>query len=78
MADKAVLSSRPWWIYVRFSLRTLLVLVLLAGVWLGWLVRSVRTQPRGGGRHPTSLKALKSCDSAATGSAMPTLSSSVG
>ncbi len=22
MADKAVLSSRPWWIYVRFSLRS--------------------------------------------------------
>jgi hypothetical protein len=36
--------SRPWWNYVRFSLRALIVLVLLIGAGLGWLVRSAHVQ----------------------------------
>jgi hypothetical protein len=36
--------SRPWWNYVRFSLRALIVLVLLIGLCLGWLVRSAQVQ----------------------------------
>ena len=36
--------SRPWWNYVRFSLRGLIVLVLVIGVGLGWLVRSAHVQ----------------------------------
>ncbi len=36
--------SRPWWNYVRFSLRALVVLVLLIGAGLGWLVRSADVQ----------------------------------
>ena len=34
----------PWRRYVRFSLRGLIVLVLLFGGWLGWIVRSARIQ----------------------------------
>lgn len=37
-------ASRPWWRYVRFSLRGLMVLVLAAGAGLGWYVRSARIQ----------------------------------
>jgi len=36
--------SRPWRRYARFSVRGLIVLVLVIGVWLGWIVRSVRIQ----------------------------------
>jgi len=36
--------SRRWWSYLRFSLRGLIVLVLAVGIWLGWIVRSVRIQ----------------------------------
>ena len=36
--------SRPWWNYVRFSVRALIVLVLLIGAGLGWLVRSAHVQ----------------------------------
>ena len=36
--------SRPWWNYVRFSLRAQIVLVLLIGAGLGWLVRSAHVQ----------------------------------
>jgi internalin A len=36
--------SRPWRRYLRFSIRGLIVLVLLIGVGLGWLVRSARIQ----------------------------------
>ena len=36
--------SQPWWNYVRFSLRALIVLVLLIAAGLGWLVRSAHVQ----------------------------------
>jgi Leucine Rich repeat len=36
--------SRPWWSYVRFSIRGLIVLVLLIGAGLGWLVRRAHVQ----------------------------------
>ena len=36
--------SCPWWTYVRFSLRGLIILVLLIGTGLGWLVRSLHIQ----------------------------------
>ena len=36
--------SRPWWSYVRMSVRGLIVLVLLIGAGLGWIVRSARIQ----------------------------------
>ncbi len=35
---------RSWPRYVRFSVRGLMVLVLMSAVWLGWLVRSARIQ----------------------------------
>jgi len=31
--------SRPWRRFLRFSVRGLIVLVLLVGVWLGWISR---------------------------------------
>jgi Leucine Rich Repeat (LRR) protein len=37
-------DSRPWWSYVRFSVRTLIVLVLVIGAWLGWTVRRAQVQ----------------------------------
>jgi Leucine-rich repeat (LRR) protein len=37
-------ASRAWRPYLRLSIRGLVVLVLLLGGWLGWLVRSARTQ----------------------------------
>ena len=37
-------ASRSWWNYARFSLRALIVLVLLIGAGLGWLVRSAHVQ----------------------------------
>jgi hypothetical protein len=37
-------TSGPWWRFVRFSLRGLIVLVLVAGAGLGWFVRSARIQ----------------------------------
>jgi hypothetical protein len=36
--------SRPWWNYVRISVRGLIVLVLLIGAGVGWIVRSARIQ----------------------------------
>jgi hypothetical protein len=36
--------SRPWWTYLRLSIRRLIVLVLLIGLGLGWMVRSAHTQ----------------------------------
>jgi hypothetical protein len=44
MTGKPKPRSRPWSNYVRFSLRALIVLVLLIGAGLGWLVRSARVQ----------------------------------
>jgi len=36
--------SRPWRRYLRFSLRGLIVVVFVIGVWLGWIVRQARVQ----------------------------------
>jgi internalin A len=36
--------SRPWRRFLRFSVRGLIVVVLLIGGWLGWIVRSARIQ----------------------------------
>ena len=44
MTAKPKPLSRPWWNYVRFSLRALIVLVLLIGCGLGWPVRSAHVQ----------------------------------
>ncbi len=40
----AVPVARPWRGFLRFSVRGLIVLVLVVGAWLGWLVRSARIQ----------------------------------
>ncbi len=37
-------TSHPLRRYLRFSVRSLIVLVLLIGGWLGWLVHSARSQ----------------------------------
>ncbi len=36
--------SRSWRRYLRFSVRGLIVLVLVIGLWLGWIVRSAHIQ----------------------------------
>ncbi len=36
--------SRPWRRFLRFSVRELIVIVLVIGGWLGWIVRSARVQ----------------------------------
>jgi hypothetical protein len=36
--------SRPWGRFLRFSVRGLIVLVLVIGGWFGWIVRSARLQ----------------------------------
>jgi Leucine Rich repeat len=36
--------SRPWRRYLRFSVRGLIVVVLLVGCWLGWIVRIAHIQ----------------------------------
>jgi internalin A len=37
-------TSRPWRTFIRFSVRGLVVVVLVIGGWLGWIVRSVRIE----------------------------------
>jgi Leucine Rich Repeat (LRR) protein len=37
-------TKRTWRRYLRFSVRTMIVLVLVIGGWLGWFVRSARIQ----------------------------------
>ena len=44
MNDPANPSSRPWRRFLRFSVRGMIVLVLVIGTGLGWLVRSARIQ----------------------------------
>ncbi len=44
MTDQAKSIRRPWRRFLRFSVRGLIVLVLMIGVWLGWIVRSARIQ----------------------------------
>jgi hypothetical protein len=36
--------SCPWRRFLRFSVRGLIVLVIVMGVWLGWIVRRARIQ----------------------------------
>ena len=40
----ANLASRPWRRSLRFSVRGMIVVVLVIGIWLGWLVRGARIQ----------------------------------
>jgi hypothetical protein len=44
MTDQAKPLSRPWRRFLRFSVRGLIVIVLVIGGWLGWIVRSARIQ----------------------------------
>jgi Leucine-rich repeat (LRR) protein len=44
MPDQGKPVARPWQRYLRFSIRGLIVLVLVIGAGLGWLVRSARIQ----------------------------------
>jgi len=44
MPDRAERMRQPWWRYLRFSLRVLMILVLAIGVGLSWLVHSARVQ----------------------------------
>jgi hypothetical protein len=44
MTDQAKPASRPWRRFIRFSVRGLVVIVLVIGGWLGWIVRSVRIE----------------------------------
>ena len=44
MTDQAKPVSRPWRRFLRFSVRGMIVVVLVIGGWLGWLVRSARIQ----------------------------------
>jgi hypothetical protein len=40
----AVPVSRSWRRFLRFSVRGMIVVVLVSGGWLGWIVRSARIQ----------------------------------
>ena len=42
-------TSRPWRRFLRFSVRGLIVLVLVIGAGLGWIVRRRSNPARGGG-----------------------------
>ena len=44
MTDQAKPVRRPWQRFLRFSVRGLIVLVLVIGAGVGWLVRSARIQ----------------------------------
>jgi internalin A len=44
MTDHVNSVSRPWRRFLRFSVRGMIVLVLIVGVWLGLLVRSAHIQ----------------------------------
>ena len=44
MTDQAKPISRPWRRFMRFSVRGMIVIVLLVGGWLGWIVRGARIQ----------------------------------
>ena len=44
MPDPTKPVRRPWRRFLRLSVRGLIVLVLVIGVWLGWVVRSARIQ----------------------------------
>jgi hypothetical protein len=42
--DMATLNRRPWRRYLHLSLRSLLALVLVWGIWLGWIVHCAQVQ----------------------------------
>jgi hypothetical protein len=42
--NPAKTDSRPWRRFLRFSVRGMIVVVLVIAAWLGWLVRSARIQ----------------------------------
>ncbi len=44
MSSLAQPFARPWRRYLRFSVRALVVLVVVIGAWLGWIVRNARIQ----------------------------------
>jgi hypothetical protein len=44
MPDQAKAISNPWRRFLRFSMRGLIVMVLVSGLGLGWLVCSARIQ----------------------------------
>jgi hypothetical protein len=44
MTDQAKPGSRLWRRFLRFSVRGMIVVVLVIGAWLGWVVRSARIQ----------------------------------
>ena len=44
MSDQPKTLTRPWRRFLRLSMHGLIVVVLLFGVWLGWLVRTARIQ----------------------------------
>jgi hypothetical protein len=44
MPDRGKYVARSWRRYLRFSVRGLIVLVLVVGAGLGWTVRSARIQ----------------------------------
>jgi internalin A len=44
MTDQAETVSRRWRRFLRFSVRGMIVAVLVIGGWLGWIVRSARIQ----------------------------------
>jgi hypothetical protein len=44
MSDQADPITHPWRKYLRFSARGLIVVVLVIGVWLGWIVRQAHIQ----------------------------------
>jgi hypothetical protein len=37
-------ASRPWRRFLRFSVRGLIVLVMVIGCWLGWIVQGAHVQ----------------------------------
>ena len=49
MTDQAKPVSRPWRRFLRFSVRGMIVVVLVIGGWLGWIVRSRSNSARCGG-----------------------------
>ena len=59
MDEQVVSRKRRWRKYLRFSMRGLIVLVLLTGGGLGWLIRGARIQRE-------AVAALEKCGCAAT------------
>jgi Leucine rich repeat len=44
VADRTNTRPRPWWSFLRFSLRSLIVMVLIGGVGMGWVVHEAHVQ----------------------------------